>query len=134
MAIINVNTSELPTSDAFPRGIYSYIIEEVSDPETDKNGNQYLKVRHKVTEGDSTNRVVHDNYLKLDGARFENLVAAAGHEGDTIKDTNDMVGWEFKAMTGVEPAKDGFPERNRIEMYIRAEKAAPKAAAGRGRR
>lgn len=117
MAIINVATASLPTSDAMARGQYRLRIDGVTDPDKDKNGALFVGLDLTVIKGDNVNRKVFDNYVRLDSAKFRKVCAAAGHDGEVVKDTNDMVGWEVEAMVGVEDS-ERFGERNIVSLYI----------------
>lgn len=118
MAIININTAGLPESDACPRGQYKVRIDEVGDPTQDKNNNTYVSLAMTIVgPTEYVNRKVFDNYVRLDSAKFRKVVASMGHPGETVKDTDDMIGWEGDVMLGIEES-ERFGERNTVSLYI----------------
>lgn len=118
MAIINVTVDSLPESDTVPAGQYHLRIDEVNGPEDDKNNVPFIKIVYTITDGEYTNRKIFDNYIPLEGkSTLRKLLKAVDFGGDTLADTEELVGGELEAVIGVTKS-DLFGEQNNIRMYI----------------
>ena len=118
MSIVDIPISELPDSDAFPAGTYTFRIDEVTGPHTDKNQVNYLSFKYVVSEGDHAGRIVREPYVPTTGkAKLKKILRAAGYSKPRLGDLNELFGLEFKAITKVKN-DDNFGEQNVITAYL----------------
>jgi hypothetical protein len=132
MSILDVDVDELPDSDTIPAGEYLLRIDSVSDPQTDKNEQQFVKIEFTVAEGEYANRKVYENYVPLQGkSTLKKIIRAAGYDKPRLTSTDDLVGLELKATVKIEKS-DKYGDQNRIAHYLVPQEAtqAPTAAAG----
>lgn len=118
MAILDIDLDTLPDSDAIPGGKYKLRIDNVSDPEKDKNSNEYVKITYAVIEGEFANRKISDNYVPTSGrAKLKKIVRAAKYKQRKLTQTQDLVGLELVAIVGMDKTEE-FGEQNKIITYI----------------
>lgn len=134
MAILNVVVDELPESDVIPAGQYRLRIDNVGDPQTDKNGNEYISVEYAVVEGEYTGRKIFDNYVPIAGrARLRKILAAAGFDKPKLGATDELIGLELDAVVAIRKSEE-FGEQNYISVYLMPPVKAPlPPAKGRAR-
>lgn len=133
MAILNIKVSDLPESDAIPGGQYRLRIDEITGPEEDKNGDEFISVTYVVVEGEYINRKVNQGWLPLSGrSTLRKLLAAIGYTKEIFGNSDEIVGEELEAIVGVEKS-DEYGDQNKIRSYIIPTKKPSMTKAGKGK-
>jgi hypothetical protein len=94
---------------------------------TSKAGKEYIKVSARTTDdGEWLNE-----YMQPRRSTVATLCAAVGVEmpQDLTLHEEALIGLECRVKLSVEPAKDGYPAKYRVEKWIPATQAAAPAAA-----
>lgn len=135
MKIGTKNTNVVESKKTYtpvPKGRYSGTLSFVKAKETKDGTGEYLDATFKITEGDHAGRYIFhkfhiknknpkcseigmdqlDKYLKCVGDR----VGFADSGFDTKK-LVDSVNKSVTLNVGIEPAKNGFPERNKVTSF-----------------
>lgn len=138
MSTVDVAIDDLPDSDAVPAGRYRLRIDEVSEPKSDKNDVDFVKIKFVITSGEFVNRKVSENYVPLAGrSTLKKILRASNFKGAKLASTDELIGLELEAVLGVENSED-FGEQNRIRKYLmpgeKEETKAPAMARSRPRR
>lgn len=118
-----------PTADAqnyapLPAGWYAARIDNAARTQS-RNGSPLVKIVFAVEAGDHAGRLVFGDYYLTEAARersmrdIRNLVEDIGFQYDGSDDDLcdeivSIVGRQIDIKVAVEPARDGFPARNRV--------------------
>lgn len=122
MGVLDIDTDDLPDSDAVPAGQYRVRIDEVDGPHEDKNHVKFVKVSFTVINGDYVNRKFKENYVPLtkEGARastLKKIMRCVSFAGTKLRTTDDLVGYEGDVVVKVRVTED-FGDQNQIASYI----------------
>lgn len=106
-----------------PAGDYTVVLSKADMADT-KSGGKMIKINAVVLDGEHEDRVVFDNVnivnanptaQEIGQARLSAICHAVGNLKPT--DTQELLNIPIQITVCIQPAKDGYPESNKIRAY-----------------
>src|SRR5262245_2860438 len=128
MAQMNFDPTQTTPStgvpDPIPPNDYRLIAKDSAGKDT-QTGGKYLVFTFEVIEGPYKGRLVFENFnlvnanpktVEIAKAQLSALCHAVG-KLTAVRDSSELHNLPFIATVGIEPAKNGYPAKNRIKKY-----------------
>lgn len=127
MASINFNSNDVPADEysLIPAGDYKAVILESSIKPTKSGTGELVAIKVQIVDGEKKGRTLFHNInyknanptAEAIGRReLADLTKAVGLV--QLSDTAQLHGKPFVARIGIEPAKDGYSESNRVKKFL----------------
>ena len=127
-----VNDNDFPV---LPEGEYAFEVENTTY-QTSSKGNLQWKVQLRVeAPGDQRDIKVWDYFPEKENMmwKFNKFFKSIGKEGtDDTDEMKNVVGEIGFCKLKIEPAQNGYPERNKIDRYVASPTTADKPAQSKG--
>lgn len=118
---VPVDIATLPETDTVPAGSYTAVVESITGPHTDKNGNDYIVVTYAIKNGEFMNRKIFENYVRMDdGSLFRRIVEAClpPSKAALFQDTDELIACTVDMEVILKEDKE-YGLQNRIKAYVK---------------
>ena len=118
---LNVEEQQRPERIILPVGVYSFEVKNAT-PKTSKAGNPMITLQLTVN-GNGKTATVFDYLVGTQKTFFkvknfcESVGIASVLVADGVLDAADIVGRKGACKLQIEPAQDGYPEKNVVDFY-----------------
>ena len=119
-----INVDDLPDGGVIPAGTYEATIEKCDFVENKAGNGTLIKVSWKIDGPTMAGAMVFDQInfshpnevaQRLGQAQFKRLLIATGTK--IIQESEQLIGARCQIRVAVDPAKDGYDERNSVKEY-----------------